>query len=158
MASIDSVYNALRTAIPAYTGFTTKKEIPNPYDLEGNPDQYLEDSWGLIMGAGSRSDKDVVALQDYTLTTNRPISIILTRRVYDVHNLGLAVSDEVNNLLLDAKTIRNNFLDLSKFGVLRGGEEIIYIGDTGVNFINTEKLKLISTQIDFEFEIVEKIN
>lgn len=158
MSSIDEVFDAIRAAIPTYSGFSTKFEIPNPYSLESNPNNYMEDSWGLIVGAGTRSPKENVAVMDYRLSTERPISVVLSRAVYEVHDFDKQINEEVKNMLLDAKTIRDNFLSLSKFGVLKGGEEIVYVGDSGVNFINADKFNLIYTQIDFEIEIVETIN
>ena len=157
MASIDTLFDAIRTAIPTYSGFTTKKEVPNPYSLEDNSQNYLEDSWGLVIGSGARSGKDTNAFKDFRVSTERSINVVLCRAVYDVHNISNAVNTQVKNLLLDAKTIRDNFLSSSKFGVLKGGEEIVYIGDNGVNFINNEKFKLIYTQIDFTFEILETL-
>lgn len=158
MSSIDNVFDAIRAAIPTYTGFSTKKEIPNTYALEDNPINYLEDSWGLLIGSGTRSSKDVLAVQDFRVSTERPISVILSRSVYEVHTISSEINTQVKNLLLDAKTIRNNFLSSSKFGVLKGGEEIVYTGDSGVNFISGDKFKIIYTQIDFTFEILETIN
>ena len=155
---IDSVIDAVRAAIPTYSGFTTKLEIPNPYSLADNPVQYMEDSWGIIIGAGTRSGKENPSVMDYSLSTERAISVILCRSVYEIHTIDRKINEETKNLLLNAKTIRDNFLSLSKFGVMRGGEEIVYIGDNGVNFISTDKFNLIYTQIDFEFEIVETIN
>jgi hypothetical protein len=156
--SIGSVIDAIRVAIPGYSNFSTKLEIPNPYSLEDNPINYMDDSWGLIVGSGTRGSKEELAIMDYVVTTNRPVSVILSRKVYEIHTIDKAINEEVKNLFIDANTIRNNFLSLSKFGVLKGGEEITYIGDTGVNFINGDKFNLIYTQIDFEFEIVETIN
>lgn len=150
MASLDNVYDAIRSAIPTYTGFSTKQEIENPYSLEDNPNQFLTDSWGVILESGAKSDKDSI-VESYIMTTDRAISVVLSRAVYNMNT-------DVKNLLLDTKTIRNNFLSQSKFGILRGGEEIVYIGDNGVNFINNEKFKFIYTKIDFTFEIIETIN
>lgn len=157
MASIDSLYDAIRAAIPTYSRFVSKKEIPNAYSLEDNASTYLEDSWGIIIGAGVRSEVDTPII-DCQVTTVRTISIVITRSVYDVHNVGVEVNEVAKELLLDARELRGNFLDLGKFGVLQGGEEIIYVGDNGVEFVQGDKFNLISTQLDFTFELIETIN
>ena len=117
----------------------------------------MGDSWGLIIGGGSRSGKDNLT-EHNQVSTVRSIGVVLTRAVYDLHGSGQEIENQIQNLLLDAVTVRGNFLADSKFGVLKGGEEVIYDGDTGVSFVNSEKEKFISTQIDFTFEIIEQIN
>lgn len=158
MASIDSVIDAIRAAIPTYSGFSTKKEILNAYSLADNPNKFLEDAWGIVIASGSRAENDNPVIENI-VTTVRDIGVVLCRPVYDVHNIGLQVNEQVANLLTDAKTIRDNFLLTSKFGVLRSGESIEYLGDSGVNFLDSgDGFKFIYTQIDFTFEIIETIN
>jgi len=157
VASIDNVFDAMRTAIPTYSGFSTKKEIGNPYSLKDNPNISLSDSWGIAILSGSRSSKDEPVI-DYSVTTERGIKVILCREVFNINGLGLETNEASKNLLLDAKAIRNNFLSLDKFGVLETGEEIVYLGDSGINLLNGEDGKFIFTEIDFTFEIIENIN
>lgn len=157
MASIDNIFDAIRAAIPTYTGFANKTEILNPYSLEDNPETVLENGWGIIIGDGPRSDKDS-PVEVYSVSTVRSIGVVLARSVYDINGQCGNLNNEVKSLLLDAKTIRNNFLLDSKFGVLKNGEEIAYLGDNGVEFTLGDKIRVISTQIDFTFETVENIN
>jgi hypothetical protein len=158
VSSISDVIDAICGEIPLYTGFTTKKEILNPYSLEDNPSKFLEDSWGLIIGDGTRAESDG-RVENYFVTTERSIGVVLCRAVFDVHGIGLQVKTEAKQLLSDAKTIRDNFLDLDKFGVLKGGENISYEGDSGVNQLsNGDGYKFIHTQINFKFDIIETIN
>ena len=157
MASIDEVVDAIKTAIPTYTGFSTKTEMYNAYNVDDNPSNVIEDSWGLVIGSGSRVDHgDEFLLNE--VTTNRDIGVVLCRAVYDLHGEGQAVSEQSEQLLLDAAIIRDNFLSSSKFGVLKGGEKIDYSGDSGVNFQGDDKERFIYTQIAFTFEIIEQIN
>lgn len=155
--SIDSLYDALRAAIPTYSRFSTKKEILNPYSLEDNPETFLDNSWGLIIGSGDRSAKDEPVI-NYQVTTERNVSVVITKAVYDLHNIGVEVNEQAKELLLDARQLRDEFLNLTKFGVLQGGEDVIYLGDTGVEFAQTGQTKFISTQVNFTFELIETIN
>lgn len=149
---------ALRVAIPTYTGFSTKKEILNAYSIEDNPNKFLEDSWGLVVLDGARAASDSVVMDNF-VTTERGIGVVLCRPVYDVHGIGLQVDEEVGNLFDDATIIRDNFLSLEKFGVLRNGENVVYEGDSGVNFTEEDDgYQFIYTQIDFKFDIIETIN
>ena len=155
---IDTIIAAIRTEIPTYVGFETKQELLNAYSVADNPDTFLHKSWGVVVGAGGRASNDSL-VENRFVTTERPISVVLCRHVYDVHGIGLQVNEEVKSLFLDARTIRDNFLKLSKFGELKGGERIDYIGDSGVNFLEVDNgFKFIYTQIDFNFEIIETIN
>lgn len=157
MASIGNTIDAIRAAIPGYSGFSTKTEIPNPYSIEDNSVTFLEDSWGILIGDSSRSDVDT-PVENYHVTTVRNIGVILSRVVYDIDGQCGNVTTEVKSLLTDATTVRDNFLNLSKFGVLKGGEQITYDGDSGVEFVIADKSRIISTQISFTFEIIETIN
>lgn len=157
MASLGNVLDAIRAAIPTYTGFSDKTEIPNPYSVEDNSQTFIEDGWGVIIEDGSRSAKDF-PVEMNSVSTERSIGVVLSRIVYDIDGQCGNVNEEVKNLYDDAITIRDNFLADSKFGVLRGGEEIAYLGDSGVEFSVADKIRIISTQINFTFEIVEQIN
>ena len=158
MSSLDNVIAAIRVAIPTYAGFDTKQELLNAYSVVDNPDTFLNNSWGLIVGSGGRASSDSL-VDNHFITTERPISVVLCRHVYDVHGIGLQINEEVKSLFMDAKTVRDNFLNLSKFGELKSGEEIDYVGDSGVNFLEIDSgFKFIYTQIDFTFEIIETIN
>lgn len=156
-ASIDNLYDALRAAIPTYSRFSAKKEILNPYSLEDNPETFLDNSWGLIIGSSVRAESDNPII-DYHVTTIRDMSVVITRAVYDLHNIGVEVNEQAKELLLDARELRDNFLDLLKFGVLQGGEEVLYLGDSGVEFAQAGQTKFISTQVNFTFELIEIIN
>ena len=101
MASIDNLYDAIRAAIPTYTGFSTKSEIGNPYSLKDNTKPMLKDSWGLAMLPGIRSDKDTPVI-DYNVTTSRGIKVILSRDVYNIIGLGLQTIEVSIYLLLVA--------------------------------------------------------
>lgn len=158
MSSLSSIIDALRSTIPTYSGFDSKKEILNAYSIEDNPSKFLEDAWGLVVGTGVRAVSDDPVIHNY-VTTVRAIGVVLCRPVYDVHGIGLQVSEQVKALYDDAIIIRDNFLDLGKFGVLKNGESIGYEGDTGVNFLASDDgFKYVYTQVDFNFEIIETIN
>ena len=158
MSSLDSLIDAIRTDIPTYDGFSTKKEVLNSYSVEDNPSTFLDDSWGLVVGESSRAGSDESVINNY-VTSERSIGVVLCRPVYDVHGIGLQVNEEVKSMFADAVTIRDNFLDAAKFGVLLSGEDISYNGDSGVNFIaSNEGFKFIHTQINFTFDIIETIN
>jgi hypothetical protein len=154
MAAINTLIDTLRATIPTYSRFIAKTEIGNPYSIEDNNEIFLKNGWGLAIGEGSNSDLST----DYSLSTERSIGVVLSRRVLDVHNKGLQINEISKELLLDATELRDNFMDLSKFGVLLGGENILYGGDSGINFIGSDKFNFIWTELSFVFEIVEDIN
>jgi len=158
VSSLSSLLDAIRATIPTYSGFTTKKEILNARSLEDNPNSFLNDAWGLVISEGVRAGSDDPVSNHY-VTTERNIGVVLCRPVYDVHGIGMQIFSETKSLLTDAATIRDNFLLLSKFGVLKNGENIIYEGDSGVNHLtNQDGYKYIYTQINFKFDIIEIIN
>lgn len=156
--SIDDLITALRTEIPTYVGFTDKTEVLNAYSIADNPNTYIDNGWGLVIEGGIRASSDD-PVNEYFSTTERNIGVVLCRSVFDPHGMGLQISDVAVELFEDAATIRDNFLELDKFGVLRNGENVIYSGDSGVNFLaGDDGYKFIYTQIDFSFDIIETIN
>ena len=156
-ASIDNLYDAIRAEIPTYSRFVNKKEILNTYSLEDNPETFMTNSWGIKIGSGFRSEKDDPLIDNFESTV-RTISIIISRAVYDVHGIGIEANETAKDLALDAQELRANFLNTSKFGILKGGEEVTYEGDSGIEFIQDGQHRFIYTQVDFSFEIVQQIN
>jgi len=156
VASIDELYDALRAAVPTYSRFVANGEMGNPYSLEDN--ETLPDSaWGIIIESGTRAVKDDRVI-NHSVTTTRDISVIVARNVYEISDSDGQINEEAKELLLDAQQIRDNFLNLAKFGVLKTGEEITYNGDNGVDFLQAGKFKGIFTKVDFTFELIETIN
>jgi len=158
VSSISELIDVIRATIPTYSGFDTKKEILNAHSVEDNPSKFLEDAWGLAIFSGTRAASDETVYNNY-VTTERRIGVVLCRPVYDVHGIGMQINEQAKELFSDATIIRDNFLSTEKFGVLKSGENIIYEGDSGVNFLdNDDGFKFIYTQIDFTFDIIETIN
>lgn len=156
MASLDDVINVIRSAIPTYAGFADKSEILNTYSLEDNPSKFMENAWGIRIGSGSRAASDEPVIDEW-VSTERSITVVISRAIYDVRGIGLQANEQAKALLADARTIRDNFLGSSKFGVLKSGEQITYLGDSGINFLGGTEGKFIFTEIDFNLEIIEQL-
>lgn len=154
MASIDSLVDTLRSTIPTYSRFASKKELLDSYVLEDNPEIFMRDAWGLVVGPGDSSNLTT----DYSATVDQNITIIICKWVVDAGNVGRQINEVAKDLILDEVQLRNNFLSLTKFGILSNGESITYQGHSGINRLDAGKAKIIFTESSYIFELVESIN
>ena len=158
MASTANVIDAIRTLIPTVTGFSDKIEIPNPYLLEDNKEPMIRNSWGLIVGGASRAANDDPVYKHY-VTSEREMSIVLTRKVYDLDSNNRSLNTAAKSLLDDKDNVVKELLDNSKIlETLKTGEEVVFNGDSGIEFLIADNTKFIKTQIDFTIEMVDQIN
>lgn len=103
--SFGTLVDALRSALPGLSGFGSKTEIPNAYDLGGNGQQFLRDGWGLTFGA-ARQD---FPLTEYggSLADNHTFSVQLAREV-------LATSSNPDPLIEAIKSMKADVLTLQR--------------------------------------------
>ena len=152
-SKIITVYNRIRTLIPTLTGFNDKFEIPIPENLVSNPIVLLKNGWGVIIGEDSPS----INQEFRFLTTDRRISIVLTRDVFQTfNNAGPSVT--VNkNLLEDSMTIIKTFLKSDQINIEESILKVDYSGSSPIEFLVGDNARFRAITIDFRFNINEMI-
>ncbi len=154
MASLSTIHAALIAQIA--TLYPHKTQL-NANDLEDNPHQFMIDGWGIKVGGGSPIEQDIVA-NDYTFATDRAFSIVLTREVYDLQANLASYNTNVGLIGDDKDSLIESLLDFSKVEGMKGGEEIDYIGDGGIEFMAAGKKRFIFMEIAFSFDLTQLIN
>jgi hypothetical protein len=143
MAGFSSVFDGLRTAIAAMSGFTSKTELADPYDLQANAIGRLRDGWGLRVGDSEQGEAEFNSVVDQHV-----FSVVLTREVISTENDPTSMIAAVKAIKTDAGTLQQQiesdlavancewFRYLSTSAVVKGstGERSKWITVT-VNFL-----------------------
>lgn len=155
MSKFTTVYNTL-IALPGilFTGADAKTEIPNPYSLEDNPQQFLYKSWGLRVDSAerlqSRSDNCHMAVA-------HSFTYVLTYEVLRLDTDVTEFHDKVKLLKEDAQKLS---MRLHREDELSLGSDltIIEVGSVSeIIFVLAGKTKLISIEVPFTITIRELI-
>jgi len=154
MASLSSIHSALITKVAAL--FPNKTQM-NANDLEDNPIQLMIDGWGIKINSGVPVDNVHPAI-DYVFATDRSISIVFTKEVYDLQaNLG-SYNTQAEALADDKDSLLSSMLDFNKVTGMLGGENLLYNGDNGIEFIVSGKKRFIFIEVNFSFDLTQLIN
>ena len=146
MSNATNIYTKIRTLVPTLTGFTTKKEIPNPYSLEDNQVNLLRDSWGVRIGTSTPTE-ETDRLPNYVET--RDFEVVLTRSVSKTDSDPDKIPVATQAMLDDFRTLENNFT-LDVFGTDEGVSAININSTTGIENVTAGKFNHITASIIFE--------
>jgi hypothetical protein len=150
MAGFSSTFDGLRSAIAALSGFTTKTELANPYDLTANAIGRLRDGWGLKVGESNQGEAEFNSIVDQHV-----FSIVLTREVISTENDPTSLIAALKNLKTDSGTLQQQIeTDLA----VANCEWFRYVSTTGVEFGSTnERHKWITVTVNFIASIRENL-
>jgi len=144
---INEILAYIRTVIE--TAYDTKTILPNPYELTDNTDVYLKNGYGVIAGSA-----DVIALgYNVAVTASRSVSVKLTKRIYDT---DLQSSSRVAT----EKVLFTESLALVKAiktdpSLKQSVTNVDFSGDSGITLLEVEKIKYLTTTVDFELKYNE---
>jgi hypothetical protein len=142
MSKITDIYNALLTNLDAI--FPDKRRLFNSYELETNPNQVLENAFGIAVGPSVPFDGEFNVV-------NQTASFIIpiTRRVVKTES-GYTVTDDVSKLILEDIQVLQNELCLPDLiglgiqidGVLLGGRSALQsiLGEGSERYLFTEQI------------------
>ena len=155
MSKFTTVYNTL-IALPGvlFTGADVKTEIPNPYSLEDNPQQFLYKSWGLRVESAdrlpARSDNCHLAIaHNFTYVLTYEI-LRLDTDITEFHDKVKALKEDAQKLSM--RLHREDELSITS------DISIIEVGSVSeIIFVQADKTKLISIEIPFTITIRELI-
>jgi hypothetical protein len=143
----ESLYDQLRTTIAGLTGFTTKAELPNPYDVPDNPEGMLRDGWGLtILDA-------VEGPGEYNSSTDlQSFGVVLTKEVPRTDNNPEPLVTAIKALKADVITLKQGLMPLNVHN-----EAMLYTGTSSVDTLTNERTKIITITVGFTAYIREAI-
>jgi hypothetical protein len=132
---------------------TGKTEIPNPYSLEDNMAQFLENGWGVTIGEGSQGLIDVYCLDSEI----RSFTIVLTKIVYNLDGTNTNIIASSKSLLEDIRTVKNDFMAYDQLGVADNIQKIEFQSASGIEFAKADKISIFSATITFGIEYTENV-
>jgi len=151
MSNISTIYDKLREQVPLI--ITGKTEIPNPYSLNDNMVQFLENGWGVVIGEGSQG-----ALNVYCLDSElRIFTVIVTKLVYNLDGTNTNIVAASKTLLEDMRKVRNDLLAYDLITIPGVIKKVSAGSASGINFVQSDKAKLFYVSLDFEIEYTENI-
>lgn len=154
MSNFTTIYDQLiGTTIPGLTGFSTKTQIPNPYEIDQNDKNLLRNGWGITVGGSSNSPH-----QEYKYTkVNQSFGFVLSREVKGTHHNTVPLQTATKNLVEDSVLIRLDLYNSDQISIDSNIENILYTGRSPVQFIDEDGFNIIWTTVSFIFEIKETI-
>ncbi len=142
----DECVDIIEAAIPGYV------RIPNPYTVDINTYLLLRNGYGIAIGPGTDTQRYVGCL----VTWERVFSIILVQQVVATQN-DTAVREVIEKTLLDDHDkLRKAFYNNSTLGSLAIKSTVL--SDSGVNFVDGERLKFLAIVLDLFVEYQEDPN
>jgi len=154
MAALSDIHSALITKVAAL--FPNKTQM-NANDMEDNPIQLMIDGWGIKIGAGTPVNTEHPAV-DYVFATDRVISIVFTKEVYDLQANLSSYNSQAEALADDKDSLLSSMLDFDKVTGMLNGENLIYNGDNGIEFLVSGKKRFIFIEVSFSFDLTQLIN
>lgn len=141
---ISNLVTKLNDVIPTVTGFSTKKLLENPYDLEECSPQRLSNGWGIRVGS-----IDLTPLSTHEKLLSPQFRIILTRSISgsDTQNSirereVMNVADDIYNLVvfLDSNTAWEYTEDLIDVSSINTSDPVLMV---------LGKTRVVATEITF---------
>ena len=152
MSNFSTIFDQLvDTTIPALTGFSSKKQLVDPYNLEENDINLLRNGWGIRIG-----DAEDSPFQEFKFTrVIQEISIVLTREVKATEHNKTPLETATKALIEDAVSMRVDFYNADQLTLDSNIENIVFNSRSGVEFI--DETNVVFTVVSFNFEIKETI-
>lgn len=152
MSNISDAYDNLRTRLAAV--LPNHKELVDPYNLERNSELFLKQGWGVVVGAGENTSRDIGS----RFSVSRRMVVVITRAVAggDI-DVSTRVTAE-KTLLEDQKTVIN---DLQYNGTLNNSAGVFrtdFVSDAGFEPALDDKVGFIALKSEFEIEYVEDVS
>ncbi len=136
--AFSTLITTLESEIPTISGFSAKKQLPNPYDLESNGTQYLRDGWGITIGGGSIGPGEL-----HTVLIDQDFDVVLTRGVAGQETSATQIMDAIKS----AKTDAQNAIRHLHSNVLVSKPD----GIVDVSFVSTDAIEYNTTNDEYRF-------
>lgn len=150
MSKISTAHDAVLTALASL--FPNKLRIPNPYNIEDNPSQFLRDSYGMRVANEAPSDSEFC-----TFSRTRVFAITLSREVLSNYTQTDAMDTAVKALLEDVYTLQKDFMNPDQLNQEASIEKIDMAGTTPVLTFIGEHSNFIAIEVLFQLQITDNI-
>lgn len=149
MSNFSNLYDAIVDRIEAVLPNHTR--LTNPYAVEQNPEGLLRQGWGLGLGAGSNTNRELSC----RISIARDFNIVLSRKFYakesDVENKAAVEKDLFEDLILLVRDFCDNSALPGALGI------VSYTSDGGIEQVFGEKDNYLVLRTTFSVETWETI-
>jgi hypothetical protein len=152
MSNISDAFDAIKTLLE--TTFPTHKQLSNPYEVPENTTAALMKGWGLALGPGTNTNRNLSC----HLSVGRTISIPITRTRHG-SSLITAKNETNEKLLLEDQYLLIKAME--KDPTVNDNETItkmIFVGDDGIESVLSDNDHFITIVSRFELEYFEDLN
>ena len=150
MSAVSSAYDAVITAIESQ--LPNHKRLSNPYDVEENTDLFLRQGYGLVLGPGENSKRNLCNV----LSIRRTFQVIISRKyaATELNASGKATTEK--QIMEDLKTLIAYFETNT---TLNTGVRVVgFESDSGIQFVKKSATDMyLFTEGIFEIEYFETI-
>lgn len=130
---ISTIYDFLVTRMTAL--FPNHKRLSNPYNLSLNNDQFLEQGWGIAVGPGENTNRQL----GNRSSTKREFTLVLTRRTFATELGTTAKATGDKDLLEDLQILIDRFESEVDLDSTSGKYIARYIGDSGITQVRDDQ-------------------
>lgn len=149
--AFDAIKAKLATLYPPGSGYY---QLTNPYNIEENTDSAKELGWGIALGHGANTKRNL----SNQMSLQRTIRIILTRRRY-ANELDTDSKESAEKSLLEDQflLIRSLELEPAINNATSGITRFVYVGDDGIESVLADNDSYIKLSSEFELEYFESL-
>ena len=155
-AVVSDLMAKLITEIPLVTGYSTKKRIPNPYQLTDtniNSHKKLAKGWGLLMGGSN-----VVPFSMKSVSSDQAFTVVLTRQITGAEESSDIMDREVKAIQTDLHELITHLSSNTLWTYPEGVIDVHISSTDTIEYSNDEKFRMISTSANFIAKIEEDLD
>lgn len=147
---IETIYDAIISITEGI--LTTHKRLPNPYEITENAFLKLDKGFGVAIGAGVNPQPFIGCV----IRWQRSFPLIIVRRMATTEN-NIDLREKIEkDLLIDHDAVRKAFE--INHTLNQSCTTSTIIDDSGVNFIDGDRLKFIAIELNLLVDYEEKLN
>ncbi len=147
------LYDLLRITIPALTGFTTKTELGDAYDVGANTLGSLINGWAVRIGDSGRGEAEYSG----NIASLQRFSVILTREVVATDGDPVPMVTAIKAIKDDILTLQRSFLMNDNMGLQSTVEMIDYESTDRIQTGRADDYRWIHTAVNFNAAIRESL-
>lgn len=152
--AFSTFFSTIRTEIPTITGFSTKKELENPYDLTLNSNKSLLEGWGVTIGPST------VRSTEFTkVTCDQEVTVVLTASIRGAQTDRSKVTSTVSDLKTDVQRLITRLSANDEFTINAGIIDLHYLNTSAVEYISDdEDNRYLTVSVTFNCIINETLD
>jgi len=144
--SFDLFHAKVSTLLPQGSGYF---ELSNPYELVDNSNLFLRKGWGIAIGPGRNTNRELCG----KITVERTIRVILTRALEALEQDPTTKNNVIKALMEDAFTILQDFersyrLDDDEFNCR-------FESDGGIQSLAVDNYSYLTLEMIFNVELFD---